>query len=236
MKNCKYLLSIGAMVLAPTLVTLAGAASPKLCSDFDLRAQAQGFECVTSKEVTFRLVKKVQHAGAWSARGGVEEFWLDVDSSHPSVKGAVISDSISDWFHGNFSTYDEAQAACEGQEQWFSLGQLSPKLDWSLPSAYPQSLNGKQGLPDQDSDFTALENDGFEEVVPNVEGRYFWSSTYVPYWQERNLVYGWQKGKTGWDDPNTEIPADAPRIKWSFTIDGGSVNYGSVRCIGKRKI
>ena len=49
-----------------------------------------------------------------------------------------------------------------------------------LPSGYHRELNGKNGFPNQDSDFVVADSHGIREVFKDMGGRRFWSASVFP--------------------------------------------------------
>lgn len=70
-------------------------------------------------------------------------------------------------------------APLDGKHSQYSAEGLC-KNGFHLPTGYPAGINGKYGLPTQDSDFTTLENDHVRDVVPGIKNNWLWSSSLFP--------------------------------------------------------
>jgi len=68
------------------------------------------------------------------------------------------------------------QKLCSSPEYSNQRGNLA-SVTWRLPSGYPRRLNGKNGLPNRDSDFVVLEDDGIRQVIFGLANKWFvsWS-------------------------------------------------------------
>ena len=86
--------------------------------------------------------------------------------------GLYVSDDMGKHSHESA----KKENLCQSPDYSNQRGNLT-SVTWWLPSGYPRSLNGKNGFPNQDSDFVILEDDGIRQVVSGVASKYFISSS-----------------------------------------------------------
>ena len=164
-------------------------AEVELC-DLEKMAKAEpGYECqvkTQNENVIWQLHVK-------TASG--KKVWKDMKS------GLLVSDILD----GKFTQY-QAQDMCTNPSSEDARGNLI-SLNWSLPSGYPESFNGKKGFPNKDSDFETLEKNGIRKVI-DTSGRYFWSSSVHPFFSSNAYffngsyggIFNFYRGYDGRDD------------------------------------
>jgi hypothetical protein len=86
--------------------------------------------------------------------------------------GLYVSDDMGKHSHESA----KKENLCQSPDYSNHRGNLT-SVTWRLPSGYPRSLNGKNGFPNQDSDFVILEDDGIRQVVSGLANKYFVSSS-----------------------------------------------------------
>ena len=86
--------------------------------------------------------------------------------------GLYVSDNMGKHSHESA----KKENLCRSPDYSNQRGNLT-SATWRLPSGYPRSLNGKNGFPNQDSDFVILEADGIRQVISGVASKYFISSS-----------------------------------------------------------
>jgi hypothetical protein len=154
--------AIGATAMVWNFTSRAGGLD---ACDVQVTAKAaQGYTCTVktkSGPVTWRVEAVV--AGSRTFR-----VFQDLKS------GLYVSDDLGK--HSQDSAVK--QKLCESPDYAGHRGNLT-RVSWRVPTGYPASLNGKKGLPGRDSDFVALEADGIREVIPNLNGKWFVSSSDV---------------------------------------------------------
>lgn len=137
---------------------LSAAPSPPIepCANFEepaLRLVSEGFQCMSSKGVVFRLVKRTQ------PRKG-KEVWQD-------TKSELLVSDVLDGLH----THYQAEKLCADESSLEARGYLS-NISWRLPSGNPKN---------RDDDYVTLESNGFREAVPRMRDRWFWSSSVINF-------------------------------------------------------
>lgn len=157
---------------------------PQPCANLDepeLRLVPEGFQCMTSKGVVFRLVKRTM------ARKG-KEVWQDTKSD------LLISD-VLDGLH----THYQAEKLCAHDSSLEARGYLS-NVSWRLPAGNPKN---------KDDDYVTLESNGFREVVPRMRDRWFWSSSIINFAVDYAYYFPGNGGVIKGDSRNN--PGDAVR-------------------------
>lgn len=110
-----------------------------------------------------------------------------------------------------------------GKSNQYNAKSLCP-AGMDLPTGYPESLNGKTFLkkdgyafdvtyPNEDSDFVMLEKHGIRQVAPEMNTRWFWSSSVHPSYAYVAYVFDGSSG-------------------YVVNVARGNDN-GSVRCVGR---
>jgi hypothetical protein len=133
------------------------------CDPQTVAKAAKGYTCVVKTQtgsVTWS-VEAVMSAGNRTFR-----MVKDLKS------GLYISDDMGR--HSHESAVKEN--LCQSPDYSNQRGNLT-SATWRLPSGYPRSLNGKNGFPNQDSDFVILEDEGIRQVVSGLASKYFISSS-----------------------------------------------------------
>jgi hypothetical protein len=86
--------------------------------------------------------------------------------------GLYVSDDMGKHSHESA----KKENLCQSPDYSNQRGNLT-SVTWRLPSGYPRNLNGKNGFPNQDSDFVILEDDGIRQVISGMASKYFISSS-----------------------------------------------------------
>jgi hypothetical protein len=173
------LLTTAAFLLAQALTPNRGAhlsASPggsssddvatsttETCDPQTVAKAAKGYTCV---------VKTKNGPVAWRVEAVISTESRTFRVVKDLKSGLYVSDDMGKHSHESA----KKENLCQSPDYSNQRGNLT-SVTWRLPSGYPRSLNGKNGFPNQDSDFVILEDDGIRQVVSGVASKYFISSS-----------------------------------------------------------
>jgi hypothetical protein len=137
-----------------------GTSSTEACDPQTIAKAVKGYTCV------------VKAKGAWRVEAVISTESRTFRVMKDLKSGLCVSDDMGKHSHESA----KKENLCQSPDYSNQRGNLT-SVTWRLPSGYPRSLNGKNGFPNQDSDFVILEDDGIRQVVSGVASKYFISSS-----------------------------------------------------------
>ena len=140
-----------------------GTSSTEACDPQTIAKAVKGYTCV---------VKTKSGSVAWRVEAVISTESRTFRVMKDLKSGLYVSDDMGKHSH----EFAVKQNLCDSPDYSNQRGNLT-SVSWRLPSAYPRSLNGKNGFPNHDSDFVILEDDGIRQVIPGISSKYFVSSS-----------------------------------------------------------
>ncbi len=129
-----------------------------------------------------------------------------IDHSKPVPVGTRCRTSQGGAY-GELAIFERVNEAGFGEAWKGPINTSNPGVIWSdrigkasQPAAVKACQNLGGILPEQ-SDFVRGEDHGFREVLPNMEGNYFWSSTLDPNYPDTAYGMRGDVGDAGWSIP-----------------------------------
>jgi hypothetical protein len=140
-----------------------GTSSTEACDPQTIAKAVKGYTCV---------VKAKGGSVAWRVEAVISTESRTFRVMKDLKSGLYVSDDMGKHSH----EFAVKQNLCDSPDYSNQRGNLT-SVSWRLPSGYPRSLNGKNGVPNHDSDFVILEDDGIRQVIPGISSKYFVSSS-----------------------------------------------------------
>ena len=136
-----------------------GKSAPETCDPQTIAKAVKGYTCV---------VKTKSGSVAWRVEVVISTESRTFRVVKDLKSGLYVSDDMGKHSHESA----KKENLCQSPDYSNQRGNLT-SVTWRLPSGYPRSLNGKNGFPNQDSDFVILEDDGIRQVVSGVGEQVF---------------------------------------------------------------
>ena len=134
-----------------------GTSSTEACDPQTIAKAVKGYTCV---------VKTKSGSVAWRVEAVISTESRTFRVVKDLKSGLYVSDDMGKHSHESA----KKENLCQSPDYSNQRGDLT-SVTWRLPSGYPRSLNGKNGFPNQDSDFEILEDDGIRQVVSGVASK-----------------------------------------------------------------